>query len=252
MNYIAGYTRPDISFAVSNLARFSIKPGMSHWQEVKKVWQYLRHTKDLKLTLEIRRPDQLLEIYSDATWGDDPIHRTSQSGYLCYLFGSLISWNSCRQHNVTYSSTEAELNPLVDSFHEGSWLKALLSDVWNLQIDAATHYIDDKELNERLMMTDEVFKEKFANSHFIDNKGLDDKLKKFGSNPKTRHIDLKTKGIRQELKHKNIKIILIRTFDMLADALTKAAPKSSITNLTKTIDPSFSLPEVKSHQPRGV
>jgi hypothetical protein len=252
MNYIAGYTRPDISFAVSNLARFSIKPGMSHWQEVKKVWQYLRHTKDLKLTLEIRRPDQLLEIYSDATWGDDPIHRTSQSGYLCYLFGSLISWNSCRQHNVTYSSTEAELNPLVDSFHEGSWLKALLYDVWNLQIDAATHYIDDKELNERLMMTDKVFKEKSANSHFIDNKGLDDKLKKFGSNPKTRHIDLKTKGIRQELKHKNIKIILIRTFDMLADALTKAAPKSSITNLTKTIDPSFSLPEVKSHQPRGV
>jgi hypothetical protein len=191
-------------------------------------------------------------IYSDASWGDDPINRTSQSGYLCYLFGALISWNSCRQHNVTYSSTEAELNPLVDSFHEGTWLKALLSDIWNIQLDTATHYIDDQELNKRLMMNDEDFKEKLANTHYIDNKGLDDKLKKFGSNPKTRHIDLKTKGIRQELKFKNIKIILIRTFDMLADALTKAAPKSSVLNLTKTVDPAFSIMQVKSLQSRGV
>ncbi|KAI7957539.1 hypothetical protein MJO28_004649 [Puccinia striiformis f. sp. tritici] len=101
-------------------------------------------------------------------------------------------------------------------------------------------------------MNDKEFKDKFANSHYIDNKGLDDKLKKFGSNPKTRHIDLKTKGIRQELKHKNIKIILIRTFDMIADALTKAASKSSILNLTKTIDPSFVNPSIKSLQSRGV
>ncbi|KAH9443964.1 hypothetical protein Pst134EB_033136 [Puccinia striiformis f. sp. tritici] len=252
MNYIAGYTRPDISFAVSSLARYSIKPGMSHWNEVKKVWQYLRHTQDLKLTLEILKPNQLLEVYSDATWADNPTDRTSQSGYLCYLFGALVSWNSSRQHNITYYSTEAELNPLVDSFHEGTWLKALLSDIWNIQLNAATHYIDDKELNERLMMDDEEFKEKFANSHYIDNKGLDDKLKKFGSNPKTRHIDLKTKGIRQELKFKNIKIILVRTYNMIADALTKAAPKSSLLNLTKTIDPSFVNTLIKSHQPRGV
>lgn len=57
MNYIAGYTRPDISFAVSSLARYSVKPGMSHWNKVKKVWQYIRHTQDLKLTLEIQKPN---------------------------------------------------------------------------------------------------------------------------------------------------------------------------------------------------
>ncbi|KAI7966397.1 hypothetical protein MJO29_002145 [Puccinia striiformis f. sp. tritici] len=126
----------------------------------------------MKLTLEILKPDQLLEIYSDASWGDNPIHRTPQSGYLCYLFGALVSWNSCRQHNVTYSSTEAELNPLVDSFHEGTWLKALLSDIWNIQFNVATHYINDKELNKRLMMDDGEFLEKYANSHYIDNKYL--------------------------------------------------------------------------------
>ncbi|KNZ55415.1 hypothetical protein VP01_2688g1 [Puccinia sorghi] len=252
MNYVAGYTRPDISFAVSSLARFSIKPGIQHWHEVRKVWQYLRTTKELKLTLQIQQPSQLLEIYSDASWADDPQHRTSQSGYLCYLFGSPVSWNSCRQHNVTYSSTEAELNPLVDAFHEGTWLKALLSDIWDIQVDAASHYIDDPELNEKLLMTDEEFFQKYSNSHYIDNKGLDDKLKKFGSNPKTRHIDLKTKGIRQEVKAKSINIILIRTFDMLADALTKPAQKSSINNLIKTVDPSFPFLKIKSLQSRGV
>ncbi|KNZ51735.1 hypothetical protein VP01_3835g2 [Puccinia sorghi] len=128
-NHIAQLTRPNISFAVSSLARFSVKPGMSHWHEVKKGWQHLKGTSDLKFTLKIKEPNQLLQIFSNASWGDDPKDRTSQSGYLCFLFGTPISWNSSKQRLVTYSSTEAELNPLVDSFHEGIWLKALLAEI---------------------------------------------------------------------------------------------------------------------------
>ncbi|KNZ60951.1 hypothetical protein VP01_1477g3 [Puccinia sorghi] len=175
LNHIAQLTRPDISFAVSSLARYSVKPGMTHWHEVKKVWQYLKGTADLKLTLEIKHPNQLLQIYSDASWGDDPQDRTSQSGHLCFLFGSLISWNSSKQRCVTYSSTEAELNPLVDAFHEGIWLKALLAEMWHIQLDAATHLIDDPDLLEQLMISEEEFNLKFTNEHLIDNKGLDDK-----------------------------------------------------------------------------
>ncbi|KNZ53006.1 hypothetical protein VP01_3372g1 [Puccinia sorghi] len=134
LNYIASNTRLDLSFAVSSLARYSVKPGWSHWKEVKKTWQYLRHTRNLKFTIYPVDPNEFLTIFSDATWGDDPDSRTSQSGYLCYLFGSLISWNSCRQRSITYSSTEAKLNPLVESFHEGLWLKALINEMWNLQI----------------------------------------------------------------------------------------------------------------------
>ncbi|KNZ59910.1 putative gag/pol polyprotein [Puccinia sorghi] len=195
---------PDIIFSVSSLARYSVKPGIIHWHEFKKVCQYLRGAADLKLTLNIKEPNQLLQIYSDASWGDDPKDRTSQSGYICFLFGTLISWNSSKQRSITYSSTEAELNPLVDAFYEGLWLKAVLAEVWNIQIDSANHLIDDPNLQERLMMSDEEFNKKFSNLHLIDNKGLKDKIKKFGSNPRTRHIDLKTKGIRKEVKSKNI------------------------------------------------
>ncbi|KNZ53988.1 hypothetical protein VP01_3083g2 [Puccinia sorghi] len=47
---------------------------------------------------------------------------------------------------------------------------------------------------------------------------------KFGSNPKTRHIDLKNKGIHQEIKNNNIKVVLVKTEDMLVDSMTKASP----------------------------
>ncbi|KNZ53818.1 uncharacterized protein VP01_3128g2 [Puccinia sorghi] len=154
LNHIAQLTRPNISYA------------------------------ELKLTLQIKEPSQLLQIISDTSWGDDPQGRTSQSGYLCFIFGSLISWNSCKQISITYLSTEAELNPLVDSFHKGVWL-ALLAEVWNIQITASNHIIDDPELQEILMMMDKYFEEKHANEHLIANKGSDNKFKSFGSNPKT-------------------------------------------------------------------
>lgn len=65
-------------------------------------------------------------------------------------------------------------------------------------------------------------------------------------------IYMKTKGMQQELKAKKIKIILIQTINMFPDALTKAALKSSIINLIRTIDPSFPLLKIKSLQSQGV
>ncbi|KNZ50783.1 hypothetical protein VP01_423g2 [Puccinia sorghi] len=139
-----------------------------------------------------------------------------------------------KARSITYSSTEAELNPLVESFHEGVWLKALINEMWRLQIEAAEHYIDDIDLNKQLTSDDETFKKLFCTNHLIDNKGLNDKLKKFGSNSKTRHIDLRTKGIRQEIKQNKIKITLIKTHEMLADALTKPTSIEPLKNLIKT------------------
>lgn len=51
INFIASLARPDISFAVSSQARHCEEPGMSHWNEVLKVWRYLSNTKDMTLTL---------------------------------------------------------------------------------------------------------------------------------------------------------------------------------------------------------
>ena len=91
MNYIASNTQLNISFAISSLAQYSVKPGLSHWREFNKVWKYIRSTQEIQLTLEVKDPNIFLSIYSNATWGDDPDTRISQSGYICYLFGNPIS-----------------------------------------------------------------------------------------------------------------------------------------------------------------
>ena len=43
-------TRPDITYAVSILARFSQNPARTHWEAVKCIFRYLAGMKTLKLT----------------------------------------------------------------------------------------------------------------------------------------------------------------------------------------------------------
>lgn len=138
----------------------------------------------------------------DASWADTPNTRKSQTSYLCTVFGRLVSWNSCKQRNITWSSTAAELNALVDAYHEATWIKALVNEIFNLPLKAIP-------LN-------------------IDNSGLDNKIRKFGSNSKTQHLDLKTKGMRDEIGARRIELKLIKSSQMLADALTKACSVQSI------------------------
>ena len=47
--YLAIFTRPDISFTVSVLARHCHRPSIRHWYAVKHVFRYLRDTEDLGL-----------------------------------------------------------------------------------------------------------------------------------------------------------------------------------------------------------
>ena len=42
-------THPDICFAVQTVSRFNSKPGMTHWEAVKRIFKYLKGTKDLWL-----------------------------------------------------------------------------------------------------------------------------------------------------------------------------------------------------------
>ncbi|KNZ49533.1 hypothetical protein VP01_4958g1 [Puccinia sorghi] len=161
LNYIVQLTQPNITFAVSSFAIFLVNPGMNHWHKVKKVWKFLKGTADMKLTLKIKKPHQLFQIYSDTSWGDNPQDRDSQLGYLCFLFGSIISWNSFKQCSITYSSIEAKLNPLVDSFHEGIWLNALLIEICNIQTDAPTTSF--MTLKDQIMMSEEEFIKKMTN-----------------------------------------------------------------------------------------
>jgi hypothetical protein len=53
--YIATWTRPDIAFAVSQVARFQVSPGYVHWTAAKQILRYLKATKDLQLCYSANR-----------------------------------------------------------------------------------------------------------------------------------------------------------------------------------------------------
>lgn len=197
LNFIARSARPDISFAVSSLARFSEKPGYSHWMEVIHVWRYLSSTENICLMLGPRSILNHLICYSNATWGDDPLNRISQSGMAFSFKGSPLYWTSRRQRCITHSSTESKSVALSSSHLEGWWLHQLIG---------------------------KIYWEKFnCPLHLIDNKGLEDKVKKFGINSKVKHIDIKIKSLREDFENNLIDLKLIPSQSMTANALTKAA-----------------------------
>jgi hypothetical protein len=62
--YLASATRPDISFAVSKLSRFTSNLGDDHWRVLERVMYYLVGTIDYRI--HYSRYPAVLEGYSDA------------------------------------------------------------------------------------------------------------------------------------------------------------------------------------------
>lgn len=170
LNDLSCRTRPNLAAAVLILSHFNHRPGLSHWREVVHCWKYLKCSIDLALTLcpQKDRPNRL-EFFTDATWGSNLHNRTSQSGSICFWKCCPILWNSKKQKNITLSSTESEMNALSDGIQEGQWLCHLIEELWEESPAPSVYH--------------------------IDNKGLLDKVKNFGSNAKTKHLDIKVKFI---------------------------------------------------------
>ena len=83
--YLATSTRPDISFAVGTLARFSSKPNKSHWIALKRVLRYLKGTVGYGITFRGDGSGEECMCFSDADWAGNKDDRRSTSGYLSRL-----------------------------------------------------------------------------------------------------------------------------------------------------------------------
>jgi hypothetical protein len=100
-------TRPDIQFSVCLCARFQASPRTSHWQAVKRIFRYLRHTPDFSLWYSASS-SFALHGFSDAYFAGCRLDRKSTSGTCQFLGSSLVSWSSRKQSSVAQSTTEAE------------------------------------------------------------------------------------------------------------------------------------------------
>ena len=91
--YLSVGTRPDIAYAVSNVAKYSSHPTNKHWVAVKRIMRYLKGTTDMGL-LYTKEGSGKCVGYSDSDWGGDLDDRKSTSGYLFQIGGGPVSWRS--------------------------------------------------------------------------------------------------------------------------------------------------------------
>ena len=80
--YAAVATRPDISYSVISATRYNNNPGPDNWRAVRRIFQYLQGTKDLRLSLG--RANNKLVGYSDSDGMSEP-GRKPINGYIFNL-----------------------------------------------------------------------------------------------------------------------------------------------------------------------
>ncbi|KAI2508990.1 hypothetical protein MHU86_5366 [Fragilaria crotonensis] len=134
--YLSTNTRPDIAFAVSQVARFCHSPKRSHASAVKTLVRYLHRTSDMGM---IVKPTGTLNLdcYVDADFaglhGRDPdrspTSAKSRTGYIITLGGCPILWKSHLQSEISLSTLEAEYSALSSAMRTLLPLRSMLQEV---------------------------------------------------------------------------------------------------------------------------
>ena len=202
--YLSIGTRPDITYAVSNLARYCARPTKEHWLAIKRIIRYLIGTLDCGL-FYCKDGSKKCIGFSDADWGGDINDRKSTSGYLFQISGAAVSWRSKKQTCVALSTAEAEYMALASAAQEAIWLRQLTAD-----------------LNSR---------QPGATIIFEDNQSAISMAKNPQFHGRTKHIGIKYHFIREQVNSGTVELRYCCTGEMVADMLTKGIYRNQFVKL---------------------
>ena len=209
--YLSTNTRPDITFAVNQVARFSHNPRKAHGTAVKTILRYLKGTYNRGTIVS---PSKLLSLdcYVDADFAGlfkaDPMGDSSSSksrtGYVVLLGGTPLVWKSKLQTRTSLSTLEAEYTALSLALRQMLPIRALLL-----------------ELSVAIPTLPQDFKATFDCRVFEDNKGafLLATNHQLSSRTKYFHVDLH--HFWENMNDGDVKIFQIATTEQLADYFTK-------------------------------
>jgi len=199
-------TRPDISYAVTTVSRFSSNPGQLHWDAICRIYQYLLGTTDLKLTYG--SVESVLTGYADAdgSMGED---RHAISGYAFLIDGGAISWSSKCQEIVSLSTTKSEYVATTHTTKEALWLRSFIGQIF----------------------------EPFTNpiTLFSDNQSAITLTKDHQYHAHMKHIDIHFHFIRWVIEEEKLRLIFCPTVNMIADTLTKALLSPKVKHFTSQL-----------------
>ena len=208
--YLALGTRPDITYAVNRLAQFTQNPKPKHWTAVKRIFRYLKGTRNHALTYggsdEILNQD--LNIFCDADWASDA-DRKSVSGYIITLAGGAVAWSSKKQTTVALSTAEAEYIAGTHAAKQVLWHRSLF-----------------KELDFDLPKTSTIFSDNQAAVSIFHHPEF---------HARTKHIDISYHFLRDLIKSGTLNVVYVNTQNNLADIFTKGLPRATHQNLSYEI-----------------
>lgn len=197
LNYLSTCTRPDISYAVSLLSRYSRegKHHRKHWDAAKRVLRYLKGTPRVGITLGGTAPVEL-RAYSDASLGDDLSDRRSTLAYCTTLGSGPISWKSTRSKPVATSTAESEYYAASAGGKEVVYLRQLLASLGYTQTGPTPFSCDNQAA---------IAIAKNPEHH-----------------SRTKHIDICYHWIRDAVKRGVLQLQYLPSEENPADLLTKA------------------------------
>jgi hypothetical protein len=105
--------------------------------------RYLKGTIDYGLSYDGDH-NSTLSGYIDSDWAGSIADRKRTSG-CCFSLGStMILWQSRKQSNISLSTAEAEYIAACSASCEAIWLRKLLTDQFDLEMEATTILCDNK------------------------------------------------------------------------------------------------------------
>ena len=192
-------TRPDICFAVQTVSRFNSKPGLAHWEAVKRIFRYLKGTKELWLAYGGSKRELVGFVDADGSMGED---RRAISGYAFISNGGAVSWSAKRQEIISLSTTESEYIAATYTAKEALWLRQIILQLFGIDLTATTL--------------------------FCDNQSAIALTKEHQYHARTKHIDVRFHFIRWIIEDGKLRLIYCPTKEMVADVLTKALTSTKV------------------------
>jgi len=211
LNYLAQTTRPDIMYAVHQIAKYSSDPRTEHGEAIIYLVHYLKATRHLGLKF-IPDASKGFQCYCDAdfsgNWNKefaptDPSTAKSRSGWIIFYANCPVIWASKLQSQVALSTTEAEYIAMSMALRDVIPLMELIKEMQERKFDI---------INSQPYVYCKVFE---------DNSGALELARLPRLRPRTKHINVCYHHFREHVRKGLIKIFPVDTKDQIADALTK-------------------------------
>jgi hypothetical protein len=195
--FAATCTRPDLAYAVSQLAQATAFATGRHLKAAFKTMRYLKGTPDMALHYKAST-ESGVQGFTDSDWAGCPTTRRSTSGSIFLSGGAAISWTCKKQSFTALSSCEAEYAALTMGTKEALWLLDLYQE---LQVPTPVPI---------QMGVDNTAAIALSHNSVLHSR--------------TKHTALHMHFVHEKVQEEKIRVTYIPTEEQVADYLTKAVP----------------------------